>query len=139
MRKIFLVACILLILFVSGCSPKPERNYVDVIKMDSANCDSRLFRWFARSGQEMKLEFSNSGSGTFDWIMLRQNIQEPFDPSDLLDVWFTTSAEPGTTKTTSFQVPLAPGEFQILCGPSGSIDGKVVNVLTITNLPEDTP
>lgn len=139
MRKILLLGCVLLLTILSSCGLKPERNYVDTIQMDSANCDSKLYRWFARSGQEMKLEFSNASSQTFDWIMLSQNIQEPFDPTDLLDTWYTASVEPGKTMEASFQVPLAPGEYQIVCGPSNGIDGKVVNVLTITNLPEGTP
>jgi len=128
---IFLLAAVL-----AGCAP--EREYTDTLAMTAEDCGSRIHRWSVRSGDQPTLEFENPTGDTYIWVLLGNVIQEPYDSSDLDGAYTTVEIPAGKKFSAPVAVPLAPGEYQVLCGPSGALDGKVVSLLTVTLL-EDNP
>ncbi len=125
---------VLLLVFLSACAP--ERTYVDTLSMTAGDCDSRLYRWSVRSGDPIHLDFENPSDRSYTWVLLGKVIKEPFDPSDLDGAYTTIEIPAATTIRTAVNIPLAPGEYQVLCGPTGGLDGKVVSLLTVTLLEE---
>ena len=134
--KPWMLVVLIVAVSLAGCAP--ERVYTDTLTVTARDCDSRIHRWSVRSGDQPTLQFNNPTDSAYTWVLLGDVIREPYDPSDLEGAYTTVEIPAGASYSAPVAVPLAPGEYQVLCGPSGALDGKVVSLLTVTLL-EDNP
>ena len=126
--SILLVLGLLFMLLLSGCSPAPTEITVDLQEFMFTPSAITV-----PAGQEISLTLVNNGAVEHEFVIMKfgKEVSVPFSDDDEDNIYWEHEVEPGATDTVTFIAPSDPGEYQLVCGIAGHLEGGMQGVLTV--------
>ena len=115
-----------------ACSGQGPSTTISV-GMTDFQCIPNLFT--VPAGQEITVNAVNNGAVVHDFVLMKwaTTVGDKYDEEDLPNVYWKIELQPGETTTTSFTAPMAPGEYQVVCGTKGHLEAGMIARLIVVN------
>lgn len=127
--SIRLGAALLLSLALAACGPKKASISANMTEFAFAPAS-----WEVPAGSEVTLTLTNAGSVTHEWLLLDAGttITPPFDEEAVTDkILVDQDVDAGASATIVFTAPAQPGDYEVICGVAGHIEGGMVGHLIV--------
>ena len=120
MKRIDLLAAVLLCLLLTACSGGGPSNTIDVTMTDF---QFQPNQFTVPAGEEIKLNSSNNGAVVHNFVIMKLGTTagDFFDDEDVPNIYWEVELLPGASINTSFMAPSEPGDYQVVCKTEGHI------------------
>jgi len=127
--RIAMGAMLMLSLALAACGPKKASLSASMteFKYEPAS-------WTVPAGAEVTLTVTNAGSVEHEWLLLDAGvtITPPFDEEAVKEsILVDQDVDAGATATVVFTAPSVPGEYEVVCGVAGHIEGGMTGKLIV--------
>ena len=127
----FFLIGITLFVLTSACSPTMQPRYSTEIDVTMVDYGYQPAQWRVPAGTDILIHATNEGDFQHDWILLANPYTQPYDQDDIESTIFSLSVNPGESKTGEFKTPLAPGEYDVICGQPGHAEKGIVGKIIV--------
>jgi uncharacterized cupredoxin-like copper-binding protein len=130
MRRIFIVAAVLLSLTLVSCGGGGPTTRINVIMTDFQFQPSQFT---VPAGQKVTFTSSNNGAVVHNFVIMKLGTTagDFFDEEDVPNVYWEVELQPGGTTDTSFTAPREPGDYEVICRTEGHIASGMTAKLTV--------
>lgn len=127
--RIVIGAAVALSLALAACGPKKASI--------SASMTEFMYEpesWTVPAGAEVTLTLTNNGSVEHEWLLLDAGVTivPPFDEEAVTDsILVDQDVDAGASATVVFTAPTTPGNYEVVCGVAGHIEGGMTGTLIV--------
>jgi hypothetical protein len=118
------------LLFCAACAPA-KHTPVDAFTVKMSACLTSPGHYWVTSDSKVDIKLENDTQQPYQWMLMAKDVLNGFKPSDQANIFWQTEIPAGQTVEQTVHVPAMPGQYQVLCGPSGQVDGTVIGSLTV--------
>ena len=119
---------VLLALALSACGGSPGPVQIEMDMTEFAFSPSTIT---VAAGAEVELTLTNSGALEHEVVIMLKPATLPFDADDEANIHWEYELETGESGTMTFTAPTEPGEYQIVCGIAGHLEGGMEGTLIV--------
>lgn len=130
-KGLVFVVVMVLSLAVWGCA----KNYSTELAIDMMEFQFNPEEFTVPAGQEITVDLSNSGAVEHEIviIMLGEEVTMPFSDDDEDKIYWEHELAAGGAETVTFTAPTEPGEYHIVCGIPGHMEGGMTGKLLVVS------
>ena len=123
-----LVFVFLSMLLLSGCGSAPTEVTVDMQEFMFTPSEITV-----PAGEVVNITLINNGAVEHEFVIMKfgKEVSVPFNEDDEDNIYWEHEVEPGATETVTFTAPADSGEYQLVCGIAGHLEGGMQGVLTV--------
>jgi uncharacterized cupredoxin-like copper-binding protein len=130
MKRILILAAVLLSLLLGACGAKGPTTNINVTLTDF---QFEPNQFTIPAGQEIKFTASNNGAVVHNFVIMKLGTSAGpmFDEEDVPNVYWQVELVPGGSAETSFTAPTDPGEYEVVCKTEGHIASGMTGKITV--------
>ena len=85
------------------------------------------------AGQEITLDIVNNGSVVHNFIIMKAGamVDQNFDETDAVNIYWKLELTPGQNATASFTAPSDAGEYLVICSTEGHYEAGMTAKLVV--------
>jgi uncharacterized cupredoxin-like copper-binding protein len=132
MKRLFLIAAILLSLMLVSCGGGGASTKIDVTMTDF---QFQPNQFTVPAGQEITINATNNGAVVHNFVIMKfgTSAGPSFDDQDVPNVFWQVELQPGSSTNTSFTAPTDPGDYEVVCRTEGHIAAGMAAKLTVVS------
>ena len=130
MKRILMIAVVLLSLILTSCGTSGPTTTINVIMTDF---QFQPNQFTVPAGQEITFSSTNNGAVVHNFVVMKLGTTagDIFDEEDIPNVFWEVEIQPGGSTDTVFTAPTEPGEYQVVCRTEGHIVSGMTAKLTV--------
>ena len=130
MKRILIIAVVLLSLILTSCGTSGPTTTINVIMTDF---QFQPNQFTVPAGQEITFNSTNNGAVVHNFVVMKLGTTagDIFDEEDIPHVFWEVEIQPGGSTDTAFTAPTEPGEYQVVCRTEGHIVSGMTAKLTV--------
>ncbi len=130
MKRILIIAVVLLSLILTSCGTSGPTTTINVIMTDF---QFQPNQFIVPARQEITFNSTNNGAVVHNFVVMKLGTTagDIFDEEDIPNVFWEVEIQPGGSTETAFTAPTEPGEYQVVCRTEGHIVSGMTAKLTV--------
>jgi len=120
---------VMMALLLSGCAKK----YSTEMTVDVKEFVYTPTEFTIPAGEEVTLNITNSGSVEHEFVIMKygKEVSVPFGDDDEDNIFWEVEVLPGGSESVTFTAPSDIGEYQVICGIPGHVEGGMIAKLFV--------